>query len=747
MFHKLINACILALFIQVSAGMFTQVMAENNPGPMPLSLQGVPVPPVPGLLDGNNPIVVDKDMAIALGKALFWDTAVGSDGYACASCHFSAGADIRTKNQLSPGGQLSTLPTTGVFQTTASGSSGGPNYTMTPADFPFFQLSDPLDPGSAVIFKSDDVLGSSGTFAGVFSSALPNDFTLAGPTNSTDVCSRSADPVFHVGAVGTRKVTPRNTPTVINAIFNYRNFWDGRANNVFNGSNNWGDRDPNAGVWVKAKNGKVQHQRLELINSSIASLALAPPLNVTEMSCVNRTFKDIARKMLNRYALAGQKVHYEDSVLGTLSNSFGIQDPSQLQQGLGYTYHDMVVQAFNPIYWSYSKRDSFGSPATPGAFAYSQMEANFPMFFGLSIQMYIATLVSDQSPFDQSARDSNGFPTELSASALNGMKQFMASSCSECHIGATFTGATVAANAQLVQSHPEGFGSISKIIRTSSSVVNRIQSNSGMTLMDTGFSSNGVSPDGADIGLGGVDVFGNPLSFSKQYLQFLAGNNAGVYDAPVSAVSPCNFQVAFALNRAGPMAVTFTQADGIMPQSSSTDGCSVPAFAFQPVPSAVKAELANPNSRKTLAVVNGLFKIPGLRNIELTGPYMHNGSMSMLDQVLEFYARGGNFETLGKNFAAVFQNSILGAIPENRADIVEFLKSLTDERVRYQKAPFDHPSITITNGHAGNNVSIAKANPLSPDLAADQEVVINAVGANGSSTPLQAFDTALGNTQ
>ncbi|MFD2272955.1 cytochrome c peroxidase [Undibacterium arcticum] len=28
---------------------------------------------------------------------------------------------------------------------------------------------------------------------------------------------------------------PRNTPTVINATFNFRNFWDGRANNMFNG--------------------------------------------------------------------------------------------------------------------------------------------------------------------------------------------------------------------------------------------------------------------------------------------------------------------------------------------------------------------------------------------------------------------------------------------------------------------------------------------------------------------------------
>src|SRR6202000_3429289 len=59
---------------------------------------GVPLPP--NLAD----FVKDKQTAIRLGKALFWDMQVGSDGVqACASCHFRAGADPRSKNQLSPG--------------------------------------------------------------------------------------------------------------------------------------------------------------------------------------------------------------------------------------------------------------------------------------------------------------------------------------------------------------------------------------------------------------------------------------------------------------------------------------------------------------------------------------------------------------------------------------------------------------------------------------------------------------------
>ena len=708
-------------------------------GPMPISLKNVPIPAVPGLLDGNDPIVIDKNSAIALGKALFWDTSVGSDGQACASCHFHAGADARTKNQLAPGGKLSTLATAQTFEASASGKPTGPNYQPNTADFPFFKLADPLDPSSAILFQSDDVLGSAGTFGGLFSAVLPNDFSLP-ITDSNDQCQRSADAIFHVGGQGTRKVTPRNTPTVINAIFNYRNFWDGRANNVFKGSSPWGYRDPNAGVWVKTSKTSVQKQRLELINSSVASVALSAPLNDTEMSCSHRTFKDLGRKLLNRYALAAQTVHFADSELGPYSNSFFFMDPQNLQTGLYYTYHDLVAQAFNPKYWSAGPNTLFGKPAVLGAPAYTHMESNFSMFFGLAMQMYISTLVSDESPFDKSARDANGLPTELSASALNGLDQFRNANCTMCHVGATFSSATIATNAQLVQTHPEAFGNQQLTLKTSGNVVNRMFSFAGSALMDTGFSSTGVSPDGADIGLAGIDDFGNPLSFSLQYLQFLAGNSAGVYDAPVSAVRPCDFQLALAVNTPQKIVSTFTQADGVVPQSQVTTGCATPVFAFQPTQAAVLSELAKPSTKKALAVVKGVYKIPGLRNIELTGPYMHNGSMSTLQQVLEFYARGGNFDPIGKNFAFVFEQSDLAGIVQNRADIITFLQTLTDDRVRYEQAPFDHPAISIKHGHSGNNVSISSTNPLSPSLAADEVLQVNAVGANGRTKPLLPFE-------
>ena len=48
--------------------------------------------------------VVNRDAAVQLGKAFFWDMQAGSDGIqACATCHYHAGADVRFKNTMSPG--------------------------------------------------------------------------------------------------------------------------------------------------------------------------------------------------------------------------------------------------------------------------------------------------------------------------------------------------------------------------------------------------------------------------------------------------------------------------------------------------------------------------------------------------------------------------------------------------------------------------------------------------------------------
>jgi cytochrome c peroxidase len=81
----------------------------------------------------------------------------------------------------------------------------------------------------------------------------------------------------------------------------------------------------------------------------------------------------------------------------------------------------------------------------------------------------------------------------------------------------------------------------------------------------------------------------------------------------------------------------------------------------------------------------GRFRAPTLRNIELTAPYMHDGSIATLSEVIEHYARGGRLIPSGP-FAGDGRDSprkselIRGFEIEDRgkADLVEFLKSLTD---------------------------------------------------------------------
>lgn len=69
-----------------------------------------------------------------------------------------------------------------------------------------------------------------------------------------------------------------------------------------------------------------------------------------------------------------------------------------------------------------------------------------------------------------------------------------------------------------------------------------------------------------------------------------------------------------------------------------------------------------------------LFKVPGLRNVELTAPYMHDGSFATLEQVVAHYQSGGHNHP-HKN--PVLKPLDLTATEQN--ELVAFLKSLTDD--------------------------------------------------------------------
>ncbi len=676
-------------------------------GLIPPSLKGVAVPEVPGLLSGRGRIVRDRKAAIVLGTALFWDVQVGSDGMACASCHYHAGTDARLKNQLSPGRLPETRPTAATFEPMGSGAAGGPNYMLRRADFPFHEIADPLDSGSTVLFSTDDVVGSAGSFGGEFRGAAEE--------SAMDDCDRGADGTFNVHGVGTRRVTSRNAPSVINAVFNSRNFWDGRANNVFNGVSPFGARDPEAGVWVWRRD-RAKRVRLGLANSSLASQAVAPPLDTSEMSCSGRTFADIGRKLLGRRPLQFQAVHPEDGVLGRNRDASG--------NGLRQSYRKLVRKAFNRRYWGApagKTAGTFGAPAAGGS-PYTQMEANFAMFFGIAVQLYEATLVSDETRFD-SPPDALGLPEALSEQERRGFAEFVNLHCNLCHTGPTLSGGAV----------PPADTAVAEVDRK---LIRAAVSDTALGLVDSGYVNTGVVPYDEDPGVGGTDPFGHPLSLTAQYIDLLLGRPENVFDP--MRVQSCAMTTPFVRMAFGKP--PFAAAE-VVSDPAGRSGCSVPSSAMVPKPAIVAQELSLPEQGRLPSGTFGAFKAPSLRNVELTGPYMHNGGMATLEEVLEFYNRGGNFRSPGKNAESLFG---VGVSEETLDDVAAFLRSLTDERVRWERAPFDHPALAIPTGHAGDENAVGADGDTG--LAESQFIVIPAVGASGRDEtlgPLRSFGERL----
>lgn len=69
-----------------------------------------------------------------------------------------------------------------------------------------------------------------------------------------------------------------------------------------------------------------------------------------------------------------------------------------------------------------------------------------------------------------------------------------------------------------------------------------------------------------------------------------------------------------------------------------------------------------------------LFKVPSLRNVELTAPYMHDGSLNTLEEVIEHYQSGGKNHPHKSSFVQPL------SLSESEKDgLLQFLKSLTDE--------------------------------------------------------------------
>ena len=84
----------------------------------------------------------------------------------------------------------------------------------------------------------------------------------------------------------------------------------------------------------------------------------------------------------------------------------------------------------------------------------------------------------------------------------------------------------------------------------------------------------------------------------------------------------------------------------------------------------------------------GKFKAPTLRNIGLTAPYMHDGSAKTLNDVLDHYSAGGrtivDLPYAGEGFHNPNKDPLIRGFKlsaQERADLIAFLESLTDDEV------------------------------------------------------------------
>ncbi len=76
----------------------------------------------------------------------------------------------------------------------------------------------------------------------------------------------------------------------------------------------------------------------------------------------------------------------------------------------------------------------------------------------------------------------------------------------------------------------------------------------------------------------------------------------------------------------------------------------------------------------------GLFKVPSLRNIALTAPYMHDGRFATLEEVIDHYSEGIHYSpTISTELGSVHTTGEnINLTPEQKADILKFLHTLTD---------------------------------------------------------------------
>ena len=143
----------------------------------------------------------------------------------------------------------------------------------------------------------------------------------------------------------------------------------------------------------------------------------------------------------------------------------------------------------------------------------------------------------------------------------------------------------------------------------------------------------------------------------------------------------------------------------------------------------------------------GQFKTPPLRNVELHAPYMHNGRFQTLEEVVDFYDRGGDFDAPNIDHGSIRP---LNMSPEEKADLVAFLKRpLTDERVTNELPPFDKPQLysesvrvpqVFGTGRAGSGGNIPAVAAIEPPFSGNPSFTVGVSKGLGGAPAVLAID-------
>ncbi len=188
-------------------------------------------------------------------------------------------------------------------------------------------------------------------------------------------------------------------------------------------------------------------------------------------------------------------------------------------------------------------------------------------------------------------------------------------------------------------------------------------------------------------------------------------------------------------------------AGAITMTSTGPYGAAIPTrLVFHNVGARPAIEDPGRSAITNVAAEFGKFRTASLRNVELTAPYFHHGGVATLQEVMDFYDRGGDF----------VQHQSPGLFVRNYTQhekdaLIALLRTLTDPRVARGTAPFDRPLLGSQNGKLPRSIgtgtplgaaSVRAQAPIAPVLG-EGRFAVAVDGVSPGSFTLLMWDVAL----